>query len=195
MRALIWISLLALPACRPEVASPPVAAAPPDPVIAETPAHASEPAVADDGCTPFVEADVVSEAYLRGVAKLEESRDGEHYRVQPFEAGVGALKVAAVNGHLKAQSLYGRTLFGVMFTNDAPTREEREAYVTAVLFLRVAAKAGESEAEGYLPGLTAELGATLEPPLDSLPEGWAHEAFERADKWIECHGLPTPSAD
>lgn len=150
--------------------------------------------MAADGCTTFVEADVVAEAYLRGVAKLDESRDGEHYRIQPFEAGVGALKVAASNGHLGAQSLYGRTLFGVMFTNDAPSAEEREAYVTAVLFLRVAAKAGESEAEGYLPGLTADSSAPLEPPLDSLPEGWVQEAFERADKWIECHGLPAPVA-
>ncbi len=189
MRALPLVSLFALFGCRPEIAPPP-AATPSEGHVAETPAPAAEPSEPADGCTPLVEPDVVAQAYLRGVKKLEESRDGEHYRVQPFEAGVGALKVAAENGNLEAQSLYGRTLFGVMFTNQAPTPEEREAYVTAVLFLRVAAKAGEPEAEGYLPGLTEDSAATLEPPLDSLPEGWVQEAFERADSWIECHGLP-----
>ncbi|MBV1857526.1 MAG: hypothetical protein KUG77_03875 [Nannocystaceae bacterium] len=194
MRALTWVPLFAVLACRPELASPPTAVLPPDPVIEDASPPAAEQAAAPDGCTPFVEEDVVLEAYLRGVAKLDESRDGEHYRAQPFDVGVGALKVAATNGHLKAQSLYGRTLFGVMFSRGAPSSEEREAYVTSVVFLRVAAKAGESQAEGYLPGLTADSDAALEPPLGILPEGWVEEAFERADKWIQCHGLPTPSA-
>lgn len=71
---------------------------------------------------------------------------------------------------------------------------EVEVRVMSVLFSRVAAKAGEPEAEGYRPSLTANSAAALEAPLDSLPEGWVQEAFERVDSWIERHGLPTRSA-
>lgn len=142
-------------------------------------------------CTPLVEPEVAADAFARGQAKIEESRDGEHLRSEPFEHGVDVLEVAAKNGSLKAQSLYGRTLFGARFSNGAPTDEEKDDYVSAVAFLRVAAKAGDEEAVGYLPGLLLEAGQPLEMPLGTLPPGWVAEAFEMADAWIECYGLPS----
>jgi len=142
-----------------------------------------------EGCVPLAESDVVAQTYADGVARLEESRDGEHYLAEPFEAGIEALKIAANNGHLAAQSLYGRTLFGVRFTAQEPRPEEKEDYVSAIAFLRIAAKAGDVDAMDFLPGLTSEP-QPLEAPLDSLPEGWVAEAFARADAWIECNGLP-----
>ncbi len=185
MRAWLVTSLVSTLACRPEIAPPP----PQEQVVAEPRAKERARVGEDDGCRPLVEPDVVAEAYARGVSKLDESRDGEHYAVAPFEAGIGSLKVAAQNGSLEAQSLYGRTLFGVRFTNQAPTPDEREDYTSAVAFLRIAAKAGDEDAQAYLPGLTTDASAPLEPPLDSLPEGWVQEAFGRADAWIECYGL------
>lgn len=183
-----YVALLQLIACRSDVApsstaapsqSPPASSA-----VEERPAPPRR-----EGCVPLVESDVAAQAYADGVARLEESRDGEHYRAEPFEAGIDALKIAAQNGHLEAQSLYGRTLFGARFTTQAPTPEEKEDYVSAVAFLRIAAMAGDADAAAFMPGLTSDP-APLEAPLDSLPEGWVVEAFSRADTWIECNGLP-----
>lgn len=166
------------------------------PAKPESRAAAADPTVeperdAEERCIPLVERDVVAEAFAKGAAQLEASRDGEHYRVQPFEAGIDTLRIAAQNGHLEAQSLYGRTVFSTRFMAQAPRPEEREDYVSAIAFLRIASKAGEEQANGFLPGIEGEASA-VEEPLDTLPEGWVGEAFARADAWIDCYGLPQP---
>ncbi len=142
-------------------------------------------------CRPLADARVVQEQYEIGLAKLEESRDGEHLRRQPFEAALVALRFAADNGHRSAQSLYGRSLFGALFASEAPRASQREDYVSALTFLRVAARAGDEPAARFIPGLAAEGEPPLEPPLDSLPPEWLAAAVARADAWVACHGLPT----
>ena len=185
----VFLVLLPLCACRAEVPPSP-ATTPPQP--ATEPLSRRQAASSErEGCVPLVESDVVAQTYAQGVAKLEASKDGEHYLAEPFEAGVDALKIAAQNGHMEAQSLYGRTVFGARFTAQAPTAAEREDYVGAIAFLRVAAKAGDADAAAYMPGLTGGPDP-LEAPLDSLPEGWVAEAFARADAWVDCYGLPQP---
>jgi hypothetical protein len=186
-----------LAACQPTPTTPPSdsdSGAEPDPVASTSEPNPDAP-VADPDCVSFVEKSVVEQRYATALVKLEESRDGEHYRTGPFEEAMGALAFAADNGHLEAQSLYGRTMFGVMFTSDAPQPDQRDEYVAALAFLRVAAKAGEDQAAGYLPGLTDATPPTSEPPLDSLPAGWVQEAYQRADLWIACHGLPKRTGD
>jgi len=169
---------------------------PPDPSPSAVPAPSQEAereaAAAAPGCTPLVEAEVAAGEFARGQAKVGESREGEHLHSSPFESGVDMLRIAAANGNLKAQSLYGRALFGARFSGGAPTPEQKDDYVSAIAFLRVAAKAGDLDAEGYLPGLMLDPAELPMPPLDSLPAGWVAEAFGQADAWIECYGLPTP---
>lgn len=142
---------------------------------------------------PLVEADVIDETFARGASTLKEARDGEHMKAEPFRAAMDILKIAAQNGHVGAQSLYGRTLFGTLFTASAPADDQREDYVSAVSFLRVAAKSGDEQASEYLPGLLLD-GPPFEMPLDSLPEAWVLEAFARADDWVKCYGLPQVGA-
>ncbi len=160
-----------------------------------TDAAAQEPAAAPSDeerpaeCVSLVEEAVASDAYAKGLTRLTEARSGEHYESPAFEEAIGALKNAAEQGHRAAQSLYGRTLFGVMFTMQAPTEQEREDYVTCFMFLRIAALRGDTEAGSFLPGLTeASPPATHEPPFDQIPAEWLSEAFERADAWMDCHG-------
>jgi TPR repeat protein len=122
---------------------------------------------------------------------LEESRDGEHFLVEPFERAMARLRVAAEGGHLEAQHLYGVTLFGVMFTTQAPQPDERDDYVRALKLLRIAAKRGHQGARDAIPGLVG-LGPDddppAEPPLDQIPSEWLQEAIEQADAWIACYG-------
>jgi TPR repeat protein len=141
-------------------------------------------------CPTLLPAEEVADALERGSAKLEESRDGDHYRVEPFTQGIEALRVAAENGSREAMTLYGSTLFGTMFTNQAPVEDEREDYVSSIAFLRIAAKGGDPGASDYMPGLLAEQPVDLEPPLDHVPGQWVRDAFAYADDWIACHGLP-----
>ena len=172
----------------------PSVAAPKAPSRAEqTPESTSEmspaPSVAKGGdtCPPPVEPEVAAETFERGRAKLEASRDGEHFDAEKFQDAIATLKIAADHGNVDAQSLYGRSLFGVRFTAGAPTPQDKDDYVSALAFLRIAALADDADAAGYLPGLTAAPGASVMPPLDSLPDGWVAEAFERADAWVACH--------
>lgn len=190
MRTLFALAFVVVLGCH----SPPTSTADaPEPAPTEAPplVQETEPeAEASSKCTPLVEPEVAADAFARGKAKVEESRDGEHLRSELFEHGVDVLEVAAKNGNLKAQSLYGRTLFGARFSKGAPTDEEKDDYVSALAFLRIAAKAGDEDAVGFLPGLLFEPGQRPEVPLDSLPQGWVAEAFDAADAWIECYGLP-----
>ena len=189
MRTLLASTFVVVLGCHSPAASSTADA--PEPALREavTPVQEAEPE-ASAKCTPLVEPEVAAEAFARGQAKVEESRDGEHLRSDLFQHGVDVLAVAAKNGNLKAQSLYGRMLFGARFSKGAPTDEEKDDYVSAIAFLRVAAKAGDEDAVGFLPGLLLDPGAALEVPLETLPPGWVAEAFEMADAWIECYGLP-----
>lgn len=186
----VWPCLVLLCSCASQPTTP--TNAPPDAadVRSATPDEEDardEPAASSD-CIPLVEADVVAETYAKGAAQLEGARDGEHMKEAPLRAAMDTLKIAAENGSVPAQSLYGRTLFGTLFTAGAPEESQREDYVSAVAFLRLAAKAGDEAAANFMPGLLD--GPPLQMPLDSLPEGWVEDAFERADAWIACHGLP-----
>jgi len=142
---------------------------------------------ADPECVSLVEAEVADDAYARGVAKLEEARDGEHYLAEPFDEAMGALESAAKQGHRGAQSLFGRRMFETMFMSQAPQPEERQSYISALAFLRIAGVRGDEEAAGYLPGFTDEPDLS-EPPLDSIPSEWVMEAMAEADAWLACHG-------
>jgi hypothetical protein len=194
MRTLIASSFAAVLGCHSPSAS---TADAPEPAPSESVAPAPEPEPEPElgpepsaECTPLVEPEVAAEAFARGQAKIEESRDGEHFQSDLFQHGIDVLEVAAKNGNLEAQSLYGRMLFGARFSKGAPTDEEKDDYVSALAFLRIAAKAGDEDAVGYVPGLLLEPASPPEMPLDSLPAGWVAEAFEMADAWIKCYGLP-----
>jgi peptidoglycan/LPS O-acetylase OafA/YrhL len=143
-----------------------------------------------DGCAPFAEASLVESRFEIGVLRLEQSRDGEHFRQAALEPALSALAFAAENDHVAAQSLYGRTLFGLLFSAHAPQPEERDDYVRAISYLRRAATAGDGQALHFIPGILAdaeELLSTAGAPLDSLPPDWVRQAFDRADASGECH--------
>jgi TPR repeat protein len=144
----------------------------------------------DRGC-PKLDADAAERAFVEGRRMLEESRDGEYFVAEPFGRAMARLLKAAEGGQLEAQYLYGITLFGAMFTNQAPQANERDDYVRALKLLRVAAKRGHAGARDAIPGL-AELrpgdDPPAEPPLDQIPKKWLQEAVEGADAWIACYG-------
>lgn len=138
-------------------------------------------------CAPLGDATEASELHARGVERLEAAREGEHYRVEPFAEGMEALRRAAELGHHEAQSLYGRRSFESMFLVESPRPEEREAYVTALAYIRIAGRRGDPGAADYLPGLLTEPDLT-EPPFSEIPREWIREAIARADAWLSCHG-------
>jgi hypothetical protein len=142
-----------------------------------------------------LDADAAERAFVEGRQMLEESRDGEHFLVEPFERAMARLRVAAEEGHLEAQHLYGVTLFGVRFTNQAPQPDERADYVGSLTFLSIAARRGHQGARDAIPGLVDLRpgdAPPAEPPLDQIPEKWLREAIEAADAWIACHGESVP---
>ncbi len=122
----------------------------------------------------------------RGRALLDESRDGEHYRVDGFDAAMAELRGAAEQGSRDAQSLYGRTLFGSLFSHSGPAPSERAAYVSALVALRRAGRAGDEEARAFLPGWSAASPSTSSPPLDALPSAWLDEAIAEAEMPVRC---------
>jgi len=124
--------------------------------------------------------------YARGVARLDEARDGEHLRTRPFEEAMALLRRAAETGNLPAQSLYGRTLFATRFAAESPRPDQRDDYVSALAFLRLAARRGDAEAARFLPALAADEVSASEPPLDGVPEDWLRAALARADAWTAC---------
>lgn len=174
--------LLSLASCRPEPTTVPDEPAPTGGEPAEVSGHAG-----GDQCVSLVEPQVADDAYTRGAAKLEEARDGEHYLAEPWGEAMGALEIAAQQGHRAAQSLYGRRMFENMFLADGPTPEQHDAYVQALGFVRIAGLRGDEEAQSYLPGLTATPDLE-EPPFNALPKEWIDDAIVFADQWLACHG-------
>ncbi|MCX4241114.1 SEL1-like repeat protein [Paraliomyxa miuraensis] len=154
--------------------------------------HTSAPAAnegaAAPSCAELPPAESAQAAAEQGMQRLEQSRDGEHYLSGPFEEAMAQLRTAAEQGHREAQSLYGRTLFEVRFLAQAPTPEEREDYVAAFTFLRIAALRGDPAVDGYLPGLGDPQPLVTEEPLSQLPAEWLAEAWANADAWMTCHG-------
>lgn len=124
---------------------------------------------------------VVAEAHALGMTLLEEARDGEHVRTDPFERAMQSLRMAAEHGHRTAQSTYGRTLLAVRNSKQAPVEAEHDDYVSALVFLRVAAQRGDGLAEAFLSELDR-------PPFDDIPPPWRTEATTRAETWMACHG-------
>jgi len=145
-------------------------------------------------CGASLNATLADSQYQTGLTRLADARDGEHFRSGPFDEAMTALRTAAENGHLAAQSLYGRTLFGALFSARAPVPEEREDYVSALTFLRIAIRAGEPRAKAFMPALAADGTAPVAAPLDTLPPDWLGDAIERSDAWIDCHGVPVARA-
>jgi TPR repeat protein len=154
----------------------------------------SPPDTPGSRCGVFLDATLAESQYQTGLARLADARDGEHFRSESFDEAMTALRAAAENGHLAAQSLYGRTLFVVLFSARAPVPEEREDYVSALTFLRVAIRAGEPQASAFMPALASNVTAPVAAPLDTLPPDWLRDAIERSDAWINCHGVPVASA-
>lgn len=115
-----------------------------------------------------------------GRAALDRSRDGEHYRTEGFEKAMAELREAAEAGSRDAQSLYGRTLFATRFSNRAPVPSERDDYVSALVALRRAGRAGDAAARRFLPGWSEDPPATSDPPLDALPRAWIEDALAGA---------------
>lgn len=144
-------------------------------------------AAAAGRCAALEAASVADEAYARGKSKLAEAYDGEHYLEAPFDEAMAALRLAAEQGHRAAQSLYGRTLFSVRFTNQAPVPEEEGDYVAAFTFMRIAALRGDPDAQDYVPGLTAPAPPLTDEPLDQVPAAWLTRSYARADAWMSCH--------
>ena len=124
----------------------------------------------------------------RGRALLDQSRDGEHYRAEGFEAAVAELRAAAESGSRDAQSLYGRTLFASLFARSAPVPAERDAYVSALVALRRAGLAGDEKARAFLPSWATDAPALDAPPLDALPRAWLDQAIADAAAPIACPG-------
>jgi TPR repeat protein len=138
-------------------------------------------------CAPLEAGTVADEAYARGKSKLAEAYDGEHYSQAPFDEAMAALRLAAEQGHRAAQSIYGRTLFSVRYTNQAPVPEEEEDYVSAFTFMRIAALRGDPDVQDYVPGLTAPAPPLTEEPLSQVPAAWLTRSYARADAWMSCH--------
>lgn len=178
--------LLALTGCSKNGGTPSQTTTPgevgPAPETSET---ATDPNASE--CVSLVEAEVAQEAYERGMAKLEEARDGEHFVAEPYELAMAALETAAKQGHLQAQKTFGTMNFSSMFMRSAPEPEQEEAYVVSLSFILIAAARGDAEMGEYLPGLGTET-KFEEPPLDQVPMEWITEARARADAWMTCHG-------
>lgn len=189
----LGVILLALSGCRPvdeEPSRPPGdSAAPLSDSETDAGGEVDDGAAvaSDDECVSLVDAAIAEEAYARGVAKLREAKDGEHYLAEPFTEGLGALRTAAEQGHRAAQSLYGRRAFESMFMAEAPSEAQRDDYVSALSFVRIAAIRGDSDAADYMPGIGAEIEAS-EPPFDSFPPEWIEQVVAEADTWLRCYG-------
>ena len=129
-------------------------------------------------------------AFEAGRTELEQSRSGDHFVTEKFEPAIAKLRIAAEANHAPARALLGGTLFGTMFTNDAPQPSERDAYIEAIACLRTAAIAGDPSASAFMPGLTAAQPPLHEMPLSEVPADWVAEAWRRADAWLACYGPP-----
>jgi len=147
---------------------------------------------ASESCAPLAENRLVVARYAAGLARLDASRDGEHFRQVSFDEAIADLEFAARNGNLAAQSSYGRTLFGALFSAHAPRAVERDDYVSALTFLRIAARSGDQQAARFIPELAADVVITTEAPLDALPGEWVSAATRDAQAWLDCHGSPEP---
>lgn len=146
-------------------------------------------------CTPMGNREEAIAAYAEGRRLLKESRRGEHFDAAGLQAALERLRVAASAGMRDAQALFGTTAFSVLFMRDAPTEAQREEYIEALVFLRLAALGGAEEAAAFLPGIGgAEPPSAEEPPLDAIPAAWLSQAWERADRWLACHASPWASS-
>lgn len=127
-------------------------------------------------------------AFDSGRKELEAARRAdEHITAEVFNSVVIKLRLAAQAGHIGAQSLFGRTVFGTLFAADSPRKQDRESWIESVMWLRTAALAGDSAALAFVPGLTDAMPpADGKPPLGELPRDWLIEAWRRADVFVAC---------
>jgi hypothetical protein len=145
---------------------------------------------ANPECEPLPSHDEVRALFGAAREELAASREGEHFVTAKFEPAIARVRSAAEGGHREAQALYGSTMFGMMFVNDAPSPDQREDYVAAISFLRLAALGGDEDAAGFLPGSTADQPDRSEMPWSEIPAEWLTEAWARADAWMRCYGKP-----
>lgn len=136
------------------------------------------------------EAPVGTEAdYEQGSRLLEEARQDYYGRQAAYQQALSMLLRAAEQGHLEAQAKYGATRFSDLFQGDAPAPEERDAYVSALTQLFIAARRGHEGARETLPGLAdlrlegERLTSRPAYPLSDLDEAWIREALRRAGSW------------
>lgn len=145
------------------------------------------------GCPERPSTDEAHAAFARGRDALKSARAGnEHIPVEVFDAAVADLRIAAQGGHIDAQSMLGAEVFGALFTMDAPQPADREAWVEAIMYLRMAALAGDSHALAFAPGISAATPPPREePPWNEIPADWLGDAWRRADATLACDGLPS----
>jgi hypothetical protein len=144
-------------------------------------------------CPAPADATVAQAHFEEGQRLLEESRDGELYRVVPFRKALSLLKSAGAKGHAEAQVLYAMVAFGDMFTGGEPREDQQDAYELALTYLRLNARRGHTKALVYIPGLETlafddrgHLPKPLPQPLDSLPAEWVRRALIESDRLAAC---------
>lgn len=139
---------------------------------------------ADGGATAFAAARDLDERADRG--ELDEHDVSERLRLH---------REAARAGHLEGQFRFGRLLFGVLFTNQAPEDDERAEYVEALTYLFLAALRGHEPARAIFPDMPAivdgrRVPETLEAPLSDVPRPWIEEALAAALRLRDCFASP-----
>lgn len=180
-----WVLIAGMAACHatPSVAAP----ASPGPPAAAPDRRAT---MRSDACQVPISPEAQSARdYEEGVLLLEEAVAGEAFDADVFEAAMRRLRSAAQAGNLPAQSLYGRTMLEVLLPTGPPRAYQREDYVSALSYLRIAALRDDPDARAFLPGLTDPFPPTEAPLLNALPSAWVQEAWHRADTWLAYRAL------
>lgn len=159
------------------------------PVVASASSSAPAPSAAPVSgagvCKPADEAAALA-AYQRAQPFLAKMRAEAHPSKAEFDAGVADLLAAAEAGLLQAQYDYGRIVFGVLYTDHAPTAKDEADYVRALTFQRAAVLRDHTDAKKNFSGLAAaKLPAKLEEPLSNIPRPWLVKVWKNSDDWVK----------
>ncbi|MBT8495881.1 MAG: hypothetical protein KJO07_22750 [Deltaproteobacteria bacterium] len=161
---------------------------------AEQPTPAPEPATSAETSTRSP--DSACPALPEGADALYQDAEsfditGKEYSAERTKARAEKIRLyllAARAGHVEAQHKAGSMLFGDLYQADAPTPEQRDQYVDAVMWVMTAAARRPDKDElassiGNAKQLPAEIGG----PLGELPREWVEAAFNKSRQWLDCH--------